>query len=58
MEAKWMVEVQRASAKAADMAVSGAEADQRLAFPRAAALIVAMSLTAWCAIAVGWRLLV
>lgn len=53
-----MFEVQRASAKAADMAVSGAETDGRLAFPRAAALIVAMSLTAWCAIAVGWRLLV
>ncbi len=40
------------------MAVSGAEADERLAFPRAVALIVAMSLAAWGAIAAaGWRLL-
>jgi hypothetical protein len=53
-----MFEPQRASAKAADMAVRVAEVDERLAFPRAAALIVAMSLAAWYAIAVGWRLLV
>jgi hypothetical protein len=53
-----MFEVQRASEKAADMAVSVAEADERLALPRAVALIVGMSLAAWCAIAAGWRLLV
>jgi hypothetical protein len=53
-----MFEARPDSAKAADMAVSVAEAGERLAFPRAAVLIVAMSLAAWCAIAAGWRLLV